>query len=151
MLGRVCQYSAWLLYVAIILLYAFSLWALLEHRADETFWSMAEIFRILKYSLWQAFLSALLATLFGILLARSLFYLSFKGKNLLYKILSFAWALPSLVVIFAVIGVWGNAGWLAKGLGLFGIDWQFQLYGLQGILIAHLFFNIPLVAKYCLE
>ena len=151
MLSRVRQYSAWLVYFAIVLLYAFSLWALFEHRGDETFWSISEIFRILKYSLWQAFLSASLATLFGVLLARSLFYLSFRGKNLLYKVLSFAWALPSLVVIFAIIGVWGNAGWLAKIAYFLGMEWKFPLYGLQGILLAHLFFNVPLVAKYCLE
>ena len=151
MLRQLTKYSAWLTYFTILLLYIFSLWALFEHRYDETFWSIADITHILKYSLIQASLSAFLSLLCGLLLARSFFYLQFKGKNLLYKLLSFAWALPSLVVIFAVIGVWGNSGWVANWLNYFNIEWHFSLYGLQGILLAHLFFNIPLVAKYCLE
>ncbi|QIM62393.1 thiamine/thiamine pyrophosphate ABC transporter permease ThiP [Pasteurellaceae bacterium Orientalotternb1] len=151
MLRRITKISAWSVYFSVLSLYLFSLWALFEHRSDATFWSFHEVGQILKYSLLQAGLSAIFSTLFGILLARSFFYLNFKGKNILYKIITFAWALPSLVVIFAVIGVWGNSGWLAQMWQLLGLEWQFQLYGLQGILLAHLFFNIPLVAKYVLE
>ena len=32
-----------------------------------------------------------------------------------------------------------------------GIDWHSNIYGLQGILIAHGLLNIPLVTKYCVE
>ncbi|WP_373766980.1 thiamine/thiamine pyrophosphate ABC transporter permease ThiP [Glaesserella sp.] len=145
------KYTAWSVYFMILALYAFSLWALFEHRTEQTFWSLAETWRILRYSLVQAALSAGISVLAGLMLARSFFYLNFSGKALLYKFVSFIWALPSLVVIFAVIGVWGNSGWLASGSAYFGIPWEFNLYGLQGILIAHVFFNIPLVTKYALE
>lgn len=148
---KLTQYSAWLLYLLIIALYLFSLWALFDHRQDETFWAFSEVWRILQYSLWQAGLSAIFSLFFGVLLARSFFYLDFWGKSLLYKVITFAWALPSLVVIFAIIGVWGNSGWLSQLVQSLGGEWQFNLYGLQGILFAHLFFNIPLVTKYCLE
>lgn len=151
MLRKFTQSAAWAVYFIILSLYAFSLWALFDHRSDETFWSFSEVWQILQYSLFQAGLSAFFSTLLGILLARSFFYLDFFGKAVLYKLIAFAWALPSLVVIFAIIGVWGNSGWFAQIVRFFGSDWQFQLYGLQGILLAHLFFNIPLVAKYCLE
>lgn len=151
MLRRLTQSSAWALYALIVALYAFSLWALFHHRTDDTFWSIGEVKHILQYSLLQASLSAILSTFFGILLARSFFYLDFKGKAILYKLVTFAWALPSLVVIFAIIGVWGNSGWFVQWFRFLGLEWQFQLYGLQGILIAHLFFNIPLVTKYCLQ
>ncbi|MDH2997515.1 thiamine/thiamine pyrophosphate ABC transporter permease ThiP [Pasteurellaceae bacterium LFhippo2] len=151
MLRNLTKYTAWSVYFLILALYAFSLWALFDHRSDETFWSFSESYSILQASFLQAGLSATFAIFLGILTARSFFYLNFKGKSLLYKIISFAWALPSLVVIFAMIGVWGNSGWLIKGLKALGFEPDFQFYGLQGILIAHLFFNIPLVAKYCLE
>lgn len=143
--------SAWSLYIAIIALYTFSLWGLFDHRADETFWSWAETWRIVRYSLWQALLSAVLATLLGVLTARSFFYLSFKGKTFLYKSLAFVWSLPALIVIFALIGVWGNSGWMAQIWRWLGGEWDFSLYGLHGIIFAHLFLNIPLVMKYCLE
>lgn len=150
MLRQITRSTAWSLYLLIFALYAFSLWALMAHRGDETFWSWTEVWRILQYSLLQAVLSAVFSTVFGVLLARSFFYLDFNGKSLLYKLITFAWALPSLVVIFAIIGVWGNSGWLVSIVQWLGLDWQWSLYGLQGILLAHLFFNIPLVTKYVL-
>ncbi len=148
---KLTQFSAWASYVGLLSLYTFSFWALFEHSADETFWSWQETWQILKYSTLQATLSASLSLLFGVLLARSFCYLRFRSKTLLYKLISFAWALPSLVVIFALIGVWGNSGWIAHLVQAVGLSWDFSLYGLQGIVLAHLFLNIPLVAKYCLE
>ncbi|AUI67201.1 MULTISPECIES: thiamine/thiamine pyrophosphate ABC transporter permease ThiP [Glaesserella] len=151
MLRKLTKFSAWASYLSLLGLYAFSLWALFEHRADETFWSWQETWQILTQSSVQATASATLSLLFGLLLARSFFYLQFRGKALLYKLISFAWALPALVVIFALIGVWGNSGWFSQLWQAVGLSWDFSLYGLQGIVLAHLFLNIPLVAKYCLE
>lgn len=151
MLRHLTRFSAWTLYFTIIALYGFSFWALFSYRTEFSPFSWTQIGYIIQYSGFQALLSALLATLFGLLTARSLFYLNFRLNTLLYKLFSFAWALPALVVIFALMGVWGNAGWLAQLLSWFGIKSHLSLYGLQGILLAHLFLNIPLVMKYCLE
>lgn len=143
--------SAWLIYIAMTSLYGFSLYALLRYRTEETFWSWGQTWQIVRYSLLQAGISALLATLFGLLLARCFFYTDFKCKDRLYQLLGFIWSLPSLVVIFALIGFWGNRGWLAVLFEWLGWQWSFSLYGLQGIVLAHLVLNIPLVMKYCLE
>ena len=134
---------AWGCYLGLVFLYAFSFWQLILHRRDETFWSWVDAFTILKYSILQAGLSALLSTILGLCLGRAFFYLNFKGKYFLFKTFSFIWALPSLIVIFAVIGVWGNSGWFAQIFSFLGLEWQFPLYGLAGILLAHCFFNIP--------
>lgn len=150
MLRRLTQFSAWTVYFLVFSLYLFSLVALFERREGETLWALGDVAQLLQHSLLQAGISALLSTVFGVLLARSFFYLRFSGKSLLYKVVAFAWALPPLVVIFAVIGVWGKSGWLAILWHFFGWDWSFSLYGLQGILLAHLLLNIPLVARYCL-
>lgn len=148
MLRPLTKTTAWFLYFGIIALYAFSLWALIGYQQNETLTTSGDIWHILGYGSLQASLSALLSLFFGSLLARAFFYLTFKGKNLLYNLIAFVWALPSLVIIFAVIGVFGNSGWLAQLIQPLGIEWQFNLYGLQGILIAHCLFNIPLVMKY---
>lgn len=139
---------AWSLFASLILLYVFSLWALMTHRQDDTFWQWSDALQILKLSLLQAGLSAFFSTLLGLLLARAFYYLSFKGKSLLYQTLSFIWVLPSLIIIFAVIGVWGNSGWIAQLFAFFDIKWQFSLYGLGGVLIAHCLFNIPFALRY---
>lgn len=151
MLFNFTALSAWTVFSLIISLYGFSLWALFEHRTDDTLWQWSQAWTIIKHSSLQAFLSASLSSLLGVLIARAFFYLNFIGKSLLYRMIAFSWALPSLVVIFAFIGVWGNAGWLAEAWRALGGEWHFSLYGLQGILLAHLFLNIPLVVKYCLE
>lgn len=148
---QIIRISAWALHLAVLALYLFSLWALFEHRIQDSFWRVDETFQIVGRSLLQALLSASLSTIWGLIAARSFFYLSFKWKPLFYKWLTFAWALPSLVVIFAMIGVWGNNGWLATLLMTLGVDVDFSIYGLSGIVLAHLFLNIPLVMKYCVE
>ncbi|EXI62346.1 thiamine transporter [Mannheimia granulomatis] len=148
MLRTLTKTTAWFTYFSIIALYSFSLWALIQYHQNTTLIDVNDVLHILTYSGLQAALSAIFSLFLGSILARSFFYLEFKGKHLLYKIISFVWALPSLVIIFAVIGILGNAGWLAKICQLLGINWQFNLYGLQGILIAHCLFNIPLVMKY---
>lgn len=148
MLRKLTQTTAWFIYFSIIALYGFSLWILVGHQQDTTLISGIYVLKILGYSLLQAALSAVLSLILGSLLARSFFYLDFKGKQLLYKTLSFVWALPSLVIIFAVIGVFGNSGGLAHLFQFLGWEWKFNLYGLQGIIIAHCLFNIPFVMKY---
>ncbi|MBS9782976.1 MAG: thiamine/thiamine pyrophosphate ABC transporter permease ThiP [Pasteurella sp.] len=151
MLNISTKYSAWLIYILILSLYGISFFALISYSNSATFWSISESINIIKYSLFQAGISAFLSTLLGLLLARSFFYLDFKGKAFLYKMISFVWSLPSLVVIFAVVGVWGNSGWFAQLFEYLGIEWKFSIYGLQGIIFAHLFLNIPLVTKYAQE
>ena len=53
--------------------------------------------------------------------------------------MSLTFVLPVLVAIFGLIGIYGSSGWLAWCANLFGMPWQGHIYGLSGILIAHLF------------
>ncbi|MGV8644602.1 thiamine ABC transporter permease, partial [Pseudomonas aeruginosa] len=69
----------------------------------------------------------------------------------LLKLMSLTFVLPALVAIFGLIGIYGSSGWLAWLANLFVIPWQGHIYGLSGILIAHLFFNIPLAAQLFLQ
>lgn len=151
MLRQLTRGSAWSLYFLIVGLYAFSGWALFVHRDPDSYWSFSDVGQIIKYSLIQASLSATLATFCGLLTARCLFYWPFRGSHWLYQLFSFAWSLPALVVIFGLIGVWGHQGWVSQILRLFGVEQLPTLYGLHGILLAHLFLNMPLVMKYCVE
>lgn len=106
---------------------------------------------LILFSFGQALLSTVLSIFFGLLLARALFYKPFFGKKWLLKLMSLTFVLPALVAIFGLIGIYGSSGWLAKFANLFGMSWQGHIYGLSGILIAHLFFNIPLAAQLFLQ
>ncbi|MDU8924402.1 thiamine/thiamine pyrophosphate ABC transporter permease ThiP [Pasteurellaceae bacterium LIM206] len=107
--------------------------------------------RIILFSFAQAFLSAFLSVAIGMIFARAFFYQNFIGKAWLLKIFSLTFVLPALVAVFGLLGVYGGSGWLAKSAAWLGLSWQPNIYGLSGILIAHLFFNIPLAARMFLQ
>ncbi len=101
------------------------------------------VLRVLRFTLLQAGLSTLLSLSLGLPLARALARQTcFPGRALLLRLLNLPLALPAIVVIIGVIEVYGARGWLG---GLFDI------YGLQGILLAHVFFNVPLAARLILS
>lgn len=101
------------------------------------------IFRVLRFTLLQAGLSTVLSLALGLPLARALARQSaFPGRAMLLRFLNLPLALPAIVVIIGIIEVYGAKGWLG---GLFDI------YGLQGILLAHVFFNVPLAARLILS
>ena len=147
------RYRYWisgsLVLLLLAVIYGGSLWQLLQYSQFSQWRVLLQnpyLQQVIFFSFYQAGLSALLAVLCGILAARALFYLDFFGKNILLKIFSLTYVLPALVAIFGILGIYGFNGWINQFLRLFG--WQLpDIYGLSGILLAHLFFNIPLSAK----
>ncbi|MGQ0287210.1 thiamine/thiamine pyrophosphate ABC transporter permease ThiP [Pasteurellaceae bacterium 22721_9_1] len=114
-------------------------------------WQDPYIYQVISFSLTQASLSALLSLIIGLLFARAFFYQSFKGKSVLLRLFSLTFVLPSLVAIFGILGVYGASGWLGGLSKQFAFSWTPSIYGLTGILIAHLFFNIPLATRLFLQ
>ncbi|WP_314721389.1 thiamine/thiamine pyrophosphate ABC transporter permease ThiP [Haemophilus pittmaniae] len=140
--------------IAIFSLYAGALGTLFtvgQEASWHSLWEDAYLHRVIRFSLTQAALSALLSVLLGGLLARILFFLSFPGKAFILRLFSLTFVLPALLAIFGLLGIYGQQGWLTELCQWFGLDWQPRLYGLTGILLAHLFFNIPLAAKVGLQ
>ncbi len=138
----------------LLLVYGNSLWQLLRQQMAGD-WSAVigdpYVRHILVFSFSQALLSSALSVVFGLLSAHALFYQSFFGKNGLLKWFSLTMVLPVLVAVFGLLGVYGSSGWLARILAFCGFDWQPNIYGLSGILLAHVFFNLPLSARVFLH
>ena len=138
----------------ISLLYAFSMRAVLAQGSEfqwQQFFSDSYLHHVIAFSFGQALLSALLSLFFGMLLARAFYYVEFVGRAFLLKIMSLTFVLPVLVAIFGLIGIYGASGWIAQFFHFFDLTWTGSIYGLTGILIAHLFFNIPLATKLFLQ
>lgn len=134
----------------IVLLYASSLSAVFSVGGNYSWAAFKQddyLHQILAFSIGQAFLSALLSIFIGVLFGRAFFYQSFPGKPFIQRLLSLTFVLPALLAIFGLLGIYGTAGWLSQLMQALGIDWKPTIYGLSGILIAHLFFNIPLAAR----
>ncbi len=101
----------------------------------------AYAWRVLAFTLWQASLSTALSVGLAIPAARALASRKFAGRSLLLGLLVVPQALPAIVVVLALVQVYGRAGWLGGVI---------DLYGLAGILLAHVFFNLPLATRFFL-
>lgn len=127
----------------------------LWHQAPDTPWQMlwgdSYVWYVVRFTFWQALLSALLSTLPAIVLARALYRRHFPGRTWLLRLCAMTLVLPVLVAVFGILRVYGRQGWLAQGLSALGIDYTFSPYGLQGILLAHVFFNLPLATRLLLQ
>ena len=82
--------------------------------------------------------------------ARALARRRFAGRGVLVALLGAPFLLPAIVAVFGIVAIWGRAGLFSRGLeaaGLPGLD----VYGLVGVVLAHVFFNVALVARLLLQ
>lgn len=108
----------------------------------------AYIWRVTRFTLLQASLSTLLSVLLAIPIARALARRSaFPGRVWVLRLLALPLGLPVLVGALGLIEIWGRQGLLNTALAGLGLQQPVSIYGLFGILLAHVFFNMPLVAR----
>jgi thiamine transport system permease protein len=107
--------------------------------------------RVLRFTVLQATLSALIATSFAIPLALALGKRqSFTGRALLLRLFAVPLGLPQLVAVLGIIAVYGRQGILNDLLASLGFPGTPSVFGLGGILLAHVFFNLPLAVRFLL-
>ncbi len=106
---------------------------------------------VTKFSFYQSFLSTLLSVGLAIPVAHALSRRDFPGKKLLLKLFATTLVLPVLVGVFGLLAIYGNSGLLADGFAYFDSRLPFSIYGLNGILLAHVFFNLPYASRLLLQ
>lgn len=108
----------------------------------------ANIWHLLRMSSIQAALSVLISVSVGLFAAIALYRLNFRGKTIAIAIMSAGLVLPTIIVAFGLLAVWGRAGWLrAAAKSLFEQDLNFSIFGLIGILMAHALLNGSFAAR----
>lgn len=111
----------------------------------------AYVWRVTGFTLLQAFLSTFLSILFAIPLALALARRpNFPGRIWIVRLLALPLGLPALVAALGLIGIWGRQGVMNTLLATLGLSQPVSIYGLSGILIAHVFFNLPLATRFML-
>ena len=103
-----------------------------------------------RFTVWQAFLSALISVVLAVPVARALARRRFFGRNALVTLLGAPFILPVIVAVLGLITVFGRAGWLNQGLEALGLP-TVSIYGLHGVLLAHVFFNLPLATRLLVQ
>ena len=105
---------------------------------------------ILRFTILQAVVSATLSVAFAIPLARALARRDFMGRDLVVAIIGAPFLLPSLVAVFGVLAIYGRSGAIRTFLIWAGLP-DINIYGLPGILLTHIFFNLPLATRLILQ
>ncbi|MDJ1008524.1 MAG: ABC transporter permease subunit [Paracoccaceae bacterium] len=104
----------------------------------------------IRFTVVQAAVSAVLSVAAAIPLARALARREFPGRGVLVTLLGAPFLLPVIVAILGLLAVFGQAGLLGRGLGLLGVEAP-RIYGFHGVVLAHVFFNLPLAVRLLLQ
>ena len=111
----------------------------------------AYLWRTARFTITQAIASSLLSVAFAIPVARALHSEAhFPGRGLILRLFALPLALPALVAVLGVTSIYGRNGLIAHISDTVGYPFQPDIYGITGILIAHVFFNMPLAVRLIL-
>jgi len=105
------------------------------------------IHRLIRFTSTQALASAGLSALIGVPLAYVLARKEFPGRSLAAALTIVPFVLPSITVALGFLLTFGTNGWLNQLLRSFaGVELRI-LHSLWAILLAHAFYNAPVVAR----
>ncbi|WP_224816760.1 thiamine/thiamine pyrophosphate ABC transporter permease ThiP [Hasllibacter sp. MH4015] len=104
----------------------------------------------IRFTLLQAALSALLSCLAAVPVARALARRRFTGRGAYVALMGAPFILPVLVAVLGLLAVFGRAGWVNAVLTDLGAG-TVDIYGLGGVVLAHVFLNLPLATRLLLQ
>ncbi|MDO5612992.1 MAG: thiamine/thiamine pyrophosphate ABC transporter permease ThiP [Paracoccus sp. (in: a-proteobacteria)] len=103
-----------------------------------------------RFTLWQAALSATLSAVLAVPVAKALARRDFPGRAGLVTLLGAPFILPVIVAIMGLVAVFGRNGMANAALTWAGLP-TVSIYGWQGVILAHVFFNLPLSVRLVLH
>ena len=104
----------------------------------------------LAFTLKQAALSALVSTLVAIPAARALARRRFAGRGAMVALMGAPFLLPVVVAVIGILSVYGRNGLINQFLGAFDLP-PVSIFGLQGVVLTNVFFNLPLATRILLN
>ncbi|MGR3323011.1 MAG: thiamine/thiamine pyrophosphate ABC transporter permease ThiP [Pseudooceanicola sp.] len=119
-------------------------------RAGGAAWPGPADWAALRFTLLQAALSAIFSALLAIPVARALHRRRFALRGAYVMLLGAPFILPVIVAVMGLVTVFGRGGVVNAGLGALGLP-PVSIYGLHGIVLAHVFFNLPLAIRLLLQ
>ncbi|WBU57240.1 thiamine/thiamine pyrophosphate ABC transporter permease ThiP [Paracoccus sediminicola] len=106
--------------------------------------------RAVWFTIWQAVVSATLSAGLAIPVSRALARRRFFGRAVLITLLGAPFILPVIVAIMGLVSVFGRSGLVNQALAPLGLG-PVSIYGWQGVVLAHVFFNLPLSVRMILH
>lgn len=100
------------------------------------------------FTIKQALFSTLLSIGCAVPVAIALQSLSgFPGRRLVLALFAMPLSLPAIAAVLGVLSLFGRSGWIADLAAATGWAFRPDIYGLDGILLVHVFFNMPLAVR----
>jgi thiamine transport system permease protein len=115
-----------------------------------TVWENAALFGITLFTIKQAFLSVLVSLALGLPGAWFIGSSRSRFASVLRTLTAVPFAMPSILVVLGFVLFFGNSGWVNRGFAFVtgtGEGPLRILYKPQAIILAHGFFNFPLVIR----
>ncbi|MFV2054312.1 thiamine/thiamine pyrophosphate ABC transporter permease ThiP [Aliiroseovarius sp. YM-037] len=103
-----------------------------------------------RFTVTQAVLSAAISVGLAIPVARALARRRFWGRGVLITLLGAPFILPVIVAILGLLAAFGRTGLVSTILGWVGLP-PLSIYGFHGVVLAHVFFNLPLATRLILQ
>ena len=119
-------------------------------RADAISGLGAADWAAVRFTIWQALLSATISVALAIPVARALARRDFAGRRGLIALMGAPFILPVIVAVLGLISVFGRQGGVSAVLRFLGLP-ELEIYGLHGVVLAHVFFNLPLAVRLILQ
>ena len=103
-----------------------------------------------RFTLWQAFISSMISCVLAIPVARALARRRFAARRFLITLLGAPFLLPVIVAVFGLLAIFGRGGLMNTVLAGAGFE-PLSIFGLHGVVLAHVFFNLPLATRLILQ
>ncbi|QXT40113.1 thiamine/thiamine pyrophosphate ABC transporter permease ThiP [Jannaschia sp. J12C1-MA-4] len=143
------QMTGWIMILLVVLAIFGPLGAVL-YRAEGFSDLRPADWAAVRFTLLQAALSAALSCLVAIPVARALARRRFRGRGAYISLMGAPFILPVIVAVMGLLAIFGRAGWLNTALEGIGAG-QIEIYGLAGVVLAHVFLNLPLATRLILQ
>ena len=125
---------------------ALVLWSIASPAANEPgAGSRVDVMHLLGMTATQAGLTTVVSLAVGMAVAWALNRLRFPGRDLIVGLFASAIVTPGIIIAFGLLAIWGRAGWVANLTGF-----QFPIFGLGGILFAHVILDASFAARILL-
>ncbi len=102
-----------------------------------------------RFTVVQAAVSAAASVALAVPVARALARRRFAGRGALIAMLGAPFILPVLAGVLGLLAVFGRSGVLNSALAWVGLP-PVEIYGAHGVVLAHVFFNLPLAVRLLL-
>ncbi|HBF38250.1 MAG TPA: sulfate ABC transporter permease subunit CysT [Firmicutes bacterium] len=113
----------------------------------EQFWGIVATPRVLaafRLSIGASIISALINSIFGLMIAWVLTRYSFPGKKLMDSLIDLPFAMPTAVAGIALTSIYSSNGWVGRFLEPLGVKVAFAPLG---VIIALTFIGLPFVVR----